>query len=37
VSLDHLGLWGTLTLVLTAFVALFDFQNLLSWRKKFVL
>ena len=36
-SLDHLGLWGTLTLVLTAFVALFDFQNLLSWRKKFVL
>ena len=36
-SLDHPGLWGTLTLVLTAFVALFDFQNLLSWRKKFVL
>jgi len=37
VSPGNLGFWGAVTLILTAFVALFDFQNLLSWRKKFVL
>jgi cellulose synthase/poly-beta-1,6-N-acetylglucosamine synthase-like glycosyltransferase len=35
--LTHLGPWGIVTLVMGAFVALFDFQNLLSWRKKLVL
>ena len=36
-TLTHLGPWEIVTLLTGAFLALFDFQNLLSWRKKLVL
>lgn len=36
-TLSNLGVWGIVTLAMGGFLVLFDFQNLLSWRKKFVL